>query len=66
MLWLYIMGASFTALQPFCAYNFGKILISVNLHLTLLYNISLYCDTKAAIYQDTQMVYCYTSNHYML
>ena len=52
------MVASFTALQLFSAYNFGK---SFNSHLTISYNILLYCDTKAAVYQYTQIVYRYTS-----
>ena len=45
------MVARFTALQLFSAHNFGKkFKKSANLHLTVLYNISLYRDTKAPIY----------------
>ena len=41
------MVASFTALQLFSAYNFGKKFEnSANSHLTVSYNILLYCDTK--------------------
>ena len=58
------MVASFTALQLFSAYNFGR--SSKNSHLTISYNISLYCDTEAAIYQNTQIMYCYTSTSYIL
>ena len=43
-----IMVTSFTALQLFSAYNyFGKSSYS---HFTVSYNISLYRDTKSAIY----------------
>ena len=53
------MVASFTALQLFSAYNFGKKFEkSADLHLTASYNISLYRDTKVAIYQYTEIVYC--------
>ena len=54
-----VVVASFTTLQLFSAYNLGK---STNSHLTILYNILLYHDTKVAIYQYTQIVYCYISN----
>ena len=64
MLWLYIMVASFTALQLFSAHRklYRYIHLSVNSHFTVSYNISLYRDTKAAIYRYTQMVYRYTSS----
>ena len=38
------------------------VLLSVNLHLTVSYNISLYRDIQAAIYRYTQIVYRYISN----
>ena len=57
------MVTRFTALQLFSAYNFQK---STNLHLTVSYNISLYRDTKAAIYRYTEIVYRYISNPNMV
>ena len=54
------MVVSFTAVQLlFSAYNFEK---SANSHFTVSYNISLYRDTKAAIYRYTEIVYHYTAN----
>ena len=50
------MVVNFTALQLFGAYNFGKVLKSANSHFTASYNISLYHDTKVAIYRYTQIV----------
>ena len=49
MLQLCILVASFTTLQLFSAYNDEK--SSKNQLINTLYNISLYHDTKAAIYR---------------
>ena len=61
------MVASFTALQLFSAYSFENVTVlnSANSHFTVSYNISLYHDTKAAIYRYTQIMYHYTSNVYL-
>ena len=59
MLLLYIVVASFTTLQLFSAYKFGKGSKNQLIHnyITVLYNISVYHDAKAVIYQYTQIVY---------
>ena len=51
------MVVSFITLQLFSALE-----KFANSHFTVSYNISLYRDTKVAIYRYTQIVYHYTSN----
>ena len=45
-----------------CVYTDNTYNISVDILLTVLYNISLYRDTQVAIYRYIQIVYRYISN----